>query len=155
MKKNNLDSTVPNPSSLSLDKLRSLRKELQAKEIQVSYWRRLIHSRIDMMFSSNTDVDSLVDALVKNMEHPTRLQALTFDLPEVKDNEKDYSQVALGNIDPMYEQKLLETERKLSLERIRIHSDLEALNRELVKRYRKSPRLALTALREQFPSMQF
>jgi len=44
-------STVPSEelAGLDLDQLRSYRRELESEEDRVSYWRRLVHGRIDVL----------------------------------------------------------------------------------------------------------
>src|SRR3954449_2375064 len=61
-------STVPSEelAGLDLDQLRAYRTELEAEEDRVSYWRRLVHARIDVLeVESGTGQPLGMDDLVR------------------------------------------------------------------------------------------
>jgi hypothetical protein len=139
---------------LSLDELRAYRKALSAEESRVSYWRRIIQARLDLV-RAGTDGDSenlrpvLTDervgagrqALVEIM--PVDDIPPLPDLAELWDRfVEDDDAVELAAL----EADLATAEQQLSEYRTALHGRIGAATTELIARYREEPTLCLSAL---------
>ncbi|MEX2250885.1 MAG: aerial mycelium formation protein [Acidimicrobiia bacterium] len=145
--------------ALDLDELRARRNTAEDVENQISYYRRLLHGRMDLLNfelrrRSGEEERSLLDALPEilaagmvlgpepNLRHidvmpplPTTTGKRLIDkimddgiltqLPELSDEELDESL-----------ERLREVEAELSLQRRQLHSVIDALQDEIVVRYR-------------------
>jgi hypothetical protein len=147
----------PEFSHLTLDGLRAYRRALTAEEGRVSYWRRLIQARLDVV----ADLDAVLDpvshqrirAVFAESRSPSR-QALVGvvpvdDVPPLPDLESLWSQ-ELRPYDVKHTTRLRRdlshAELQLSAYRSALHRKLSAATQELIARYRENPCLALTAL---------
>lgn len=144
-------------SHLSLVALRDYRQTLSHEENRVSYWRRLIQARID-----------LID--VQGAEDSVRLERLRLALAESRVGEGRRALVAIMPIDDVpplpdltdlwsreahpadpdsvadLRRDLSFAELQLSAYRAALHRRLAGATGELIARYREEPRLALIAL---------
>ena len=145
--------------ALDLDELRARRDVAEDVENQISYYRRLLHGRMDMLNfelrrRSGEEERSLLDALPEilasgmvlgpepNLRHidvmpplPTTTGRRLIDkimddgiltqLPELSDEEVNESL-----------ERLREVEAELSTQRKQLHSVIDALQDEIVARYR-------------------
>lgn len=139
---------------LTLSGLRDYRKALTAEESKVSYWRRILQARLDLVRTgSDAASDSLKPVLTDERVGAGR-QALVEvvpvdDIPELPDlaglwdRQVDPADlVALAAL----EADLDVAERRLSEYRAVLHKRLGAATSELIARYRDEPTLCLTAL---------
>ncbi|HEX5017954.1 MAG TPA: hypothetical protein VFX15_10270 [Actinomycetes bacterium] len=144
-------------SHLSLPALRDYRQTLGQEESRVSYWRRLIQARMDLIEMQGGD-DSI------------RLERLRLALAESRVGEGRRALVAIMPIDDVpplpdlaglwareadaedpesvaeLKRDLAFAELQLSAYRGALHRRLENATGELIARYREDPRLALLAL---------
>ncbi|KQW46041.1 hypothetical protein ASC77_19285 [Nocardioides sp. Root1257] len=155
-----LVSTVPSEelAGLDLDQLRAYRHELEAEEDRVSYWRRLVHARIDVLEAESGTgqplaMDDLVRALGDTGSGRTRRALVRFraadplpDLPilsemwvvEVDPHDAAQVEDALG--------RLRTAEQQLTTYRRALHGHIDEATRELILRYRENPLAALSVI---------
>lgn len=145
---------APELAGWGLDELRAYRQELIVEESRVSYWRRLLHARLDL---TAEDTRSLSRVRVVLDEHhaasrrlamapladPDQLPPLP-DLVTLWDAQGDASDTELLR-------RLAAAEHELSAYRRSLHARLDAATGELIARYREDPTLALRALPLQRP----
>ncbi len=145
----------PAYAGLSLDDLRQLRRELGEEEARVSYWRRIIQARLDLLTRGSAEgdfVERLTSVLAESGAVHRRLANLTIRpieseaLPALaglwsRVVDPDDSRAVAGFIE-----ELQEAESQLSTLRHEIHTRLDEASGQLIARYRQDPLLALTAL---------
>jgi hypothetical protein len=146
-------------SSLNLDELRLYRRRLAEEEEKISYWRRLVHARLDVLEAE------------AHHERPLRLDEL---IRVLGDTGAGRTRTALVNVraaDPLPELPILEdmwvteldphdteaiaeaisrlrsAERQLTEYRRALHGQLDEATGELIARYRAEPSSALVAFR--------
>jgi hypothetical protein len=139
---------------LTLDGLREYRKALTAEESNVSYWRRIIQARLDVVRAGSDLVAANLKPVLTDARVGAGRQALVQivpfeDIPPLPDlaglweREADYA-------DPRstaaLEADLADAEGQLSEYRAALHARLEAATSELIARYRDEPGLCLTVL---------
>jgi hypothetical protein len=146
-------------SDLSLDQLRDYRHRLAVEEEKVSYWRRLVHARIDVLEAE------------AHHERPLRLDELVRVLGDTGAGHARTALVGVRAADPLPELPVLDqmwvteldpndaeaiadaTERLRAAEaqltdyRHALHRRIDDATRELIARYRADPTSALVALR--------
>lgn len=145
-------------AGLDLEGLRSYRQRLEAEEDRVSYWRRLVHARLDLLAAgSATDhpltVTDLVRVLGDTGTGQTRRALVSVraadplpELPELSEmwgtevDPRDPDQVA----DAV--ERLTEAERQLTEYRRALHARIDEATGELIVRYRADPRAALAII---------
>ena len=164
--------TVPQRNSqfdhLSLEELRGYRTALAAEEGKVSYWRRIMQARVDVVRATSdggSTTDNLRDVLADVRVTTTRA-ALVATVPD-PDGElidlPDLSTLWTREVDPRdpvaTEALILaldEAERQLSDYRAALHKRIAEATTELIARYREEPTLCLIALpqppEQRFPS---
>jgi hypothetical protein len=147
----------PDFAHLSLDGLRQYRSTLSSEESRVSYWRRIIQARLDVVRATDTGSTANVDDL-RNMFADNRgggartalidvvpvdgmpplpdLGALWARQPDAGDHD--------GNAGLIHD--LVKAESQLSAYRGALHRRLASATGELIARYRENPDLCLTAL---------
>ena len=142
---------------LSLDRLREYRQTLSDEENRVSYWRRIVQARVDLVRSgSNGDAvhaANLRQVLSKSHGRSHRQVLVTVvpvdDIPPLPNLVELWERDARPD-DPAYNESLATdldcAERELSEYRTALHSRIQAATNELIARYRETPQLALTAL---------
>jgi anti-sigma-K factor RsiG len=156
--------TAPEPSphlaDLSLQQLRGYRERLNLEEEKASYWRRLIHARIDVLEAeAHTDgalsIEDLVRVLGETGSGQTRKALLRVrpadplpDLPVLSDmwveDVDPHDDAALGEaLD-----RLHGAEKQLTEYRHALHERIDEATSELIVRYRENPASALSALPE-------
>lgn len=149
------DIALPAPelSHLSLQELREYRAVLTKEEERVSYWRRLVQARIDILGVASTSVEPLTpEKLVKALGETvtgTRRGALLSvnpadDLPDLPNINGIWAQ-APDPHDPVAAEEAMsamrEAEQRLSEYRRLVHERLDAATGELITRYRENPTL--------------
>ncbi len=147
----------PEFSHLTLDGLRAYRRALTAEEGRVSYWRRLIQARLDVVADVDVVHDPASHERFRSVFAESRAasrQALVGivpvdDVPPLPDLEALWSR-ELRPYDASHTVRLLRelshAELQLSAYRAALHRKLSAATQELIARYREDPTLALTAL---------
>lgn len=143
-------------SELDLDGLRSMRLALADEELRISYWRRILQARLDVVRSEQqgaVDVADLSRILADAPNAHRRLANMTLarvdDVPPLP----DLAELWAREVDPEdkagvseLESELAAAERDLSDHRRRLHEAIDAVTAELIARYREDPSLALGAL---------
>lgn len=145
-------------AGLDMEGLRSYRQRLEAEEDRVSYWRRLVHARLDLLAAgSATDhpltVEDLVRVLGDTGTGQTRRALVSIhaadplpELPELSEmwgtevDPRDPDQVA-DAVD-----RLTDAERQLTEYRRALHARIDEATGELIVRYRADPRAALSII---------
>ncbi len=145
---------VPELLHFDLEGLRSYRRELADEETRVSYWRRILQARLDMLRSSKED-PSAVDRLQRVLggeKAQTRSQALLGhlnlgDAPPLP-NLRELWEAETGDPDEIITLigRLSVAEQELSTYRSALHTRLDLSTRELIARYREDPQSCLVAL---------
>lgn len=143
---------------LSIDALREYRRALTAEEGKVSYWRRILQARLDVVVAGAPngkalDAEHLRPVLTSERVGAGR-QALIEVLPvddipplpslgELWDREVD-AEDAEGQ--QAFQEELRLAEAQLSAYRNALHRRISDATGELIARYREQPTLCLTAL---------
>ncbi|MGZ6801630.1 MAG: RsiG family protein [Nocardioidaceae bacterium] len=146
-------------SDLTLDELRAYRRRITDEEERVSYWRRLVHARLDVLEAE------------AHHERPLRLDELVRVLGDTGSGRTRTSLVRVRAEDPLPELPVLEemwvteldpedteavreaierlrsAERQLTEYRRALHTRIDEATSELIVRYRADPASALVALR--------
>ena len=142
---------------LTLDGLRTYRSALTAEESNVSYWRRIIQARLDVVRAGNDLVaDNLKPVLTDERVGAGRRALIDVlpgsDVPPLP----DLASLWERQVDPtdpaalaQLEADLDEAERQLSSYRSALHVRLGEATSELIARYRDEPNLCLSALPSQ------
>jgi hypothetical protein len=147
----------PQFSHLSLGGLREYRSTLANEESRVSYWRRIIQARLDILTTAqrtgSASVDDLRHVFAERGGGVKRTAALSVmpadDMPPLPDladlwsREPDPSDTA-GTEELLGD--LAKAETQLSAYRSALHRQLAAATTELIARYREQPDLCLSAL---------
>jgi hypothetical protein len=155
-----ISEPVPSPylAGMNLEELRAYRQRLRDEEDKVSYWRRLVHARMDMLeVGSHTEGSLSLEELVRVLgdtgagHSRTALAKIRSaeplpDLPELPD-------MWVTEVDPHDEDavaqavaKLRGAEEQVTAYRKALHQRLDEVTGELISRYRDDPATALTAL---------
>lgn len=142
-------------SSLDLPQLRAYRHTLTAEEDRVSYWRRILHARLDVLQAEARSEEALTfEQLVRALgdtatgaRRQAILAATPADvLPELPELEELWSLQADVH-DPVsvaaMVDRLRALERQLTAYRRALHERLDHATTQLVDRYRQDPRAAL------------
>ena len=145
----------PELAHLTLGRLRSYRQSLLVEEVQVSYWRRIVQARRDLLRAGNSPDDRVAIAAVLGEDRPRdgRRMILTLHpdvgvpmlphLPELWHAMTDADDVEAS--DELF-LRLGEAESALSSYRETLHRRLDRATADLIARYHDEPRLCLIAL---------
>ena len=147
----------PQFTHLSLDALRSYRKALTAEESQVSYWRRLIQARLDVVAGAAPAGDPNAHERLRDLLAESRSPSRQAVVRVVPGDETpplpDLAALWVRELTPdnpanteALHRDLGHAELQLSAYRSALHRKLTAATTELIARYRENPSLALTAL---------
>lgn len=155
-------ASEPNPAleHLPLDTLRAYREELLAEESSVSYWRRLVQARLDLMLAERLPCEPAADdgllshlcAVLTDDTTVARRQAMLRVVPSDEAPLPDlvelwHAGLAAGaDADMRLLRRLADAERALSTYRKALHRRLDAATNELVARYAQDPSRCLAAL---------
>lgn len=142
---------------LGLPALRSYRQALTAEENKVSYWRRLIQARMDLIALKGADdtvrLERLRTALSETRVGAGRSALVEIlpvdDVPPLPDLDSLWAREAHPDNPEETAQlrrDLAFAELQLSAYRAALHRRLSNATTELIARYREEPRLALIAL---------
>jgi hypothetical protein len=147
----------PEFAHLSLDGLRRYRAALSTEENRVSYWRRILQARLDVVRAVDTgaptSVDDLSGVFAEARIGGTRTALLTVvpvdDMPPLPNLADVWAREpkagdSVGNA--ALARSLTGAESQLSAYRTALHRRLGAATSELIARYREEPDLCLTVL---------
>jgi hypothetical protein len=155
-----LADTTPGPDAwadLTLEDLRLYRRRVAEEEEKVSYWRRLVHARIDVLEAEAHHerplrLDELIRVLGDTGTGRTRTALVSVraadDLPElpiladmwVTELDPNDTAAVAGAIG-----RLRDAETQLTDYRRALHERLDEATSELIARYRERPAAALVA----------
>lgn len=150
---------------LDLESLRRYRSTLTAEEGRVSYWRRIIQARLDVVRVATEgdlpSVDSLRGVFAENRMASSRTALVEVmpvdDMPPLPDLAELWARCSLPG-DPAGNQALahdlLKAERQLSAYRAALHRRLSAATTELIARYREDPSQCLAVLPAEPPTQR-
>lgn len=147
----------PEFAHLSLEGLRVYRRALNTEEGRVSYWRRIIQARLDLVRLVEAGGPPTTDNLrgvITEVRVESGRQALqdvipVDDMPPLPDLAELWAQEPSAEDDERNRQLALELSRAeahLSAYRTALHKRLAAATGELIARYREEPTLCLSAL---------
>lgn len=138
---------------LSLPQLREIRRILTERESQVSYWRRIIQARLDLLRDGAVKRGATVEGLQRILSQQMGANSRKGILSLQPQGEQPlagldhlWNRGINGSEDDQLEFELTAAERELSEERTRLFGLIDAATQELVRRYREDPTLALSAL---------
>ncbi len=146
----------PHLAGLSLVQLRDYRERLRTEEERISYWRRLIHARQDLiragsLADSPVDVEALARVLgdtgsgqVRAALHRVRAAD---PLPDLPDLEAVWVTPRSPADTDLALERLAAAEATLTTYRRRLHERIDEATAELIVRYREQPARALDLLR--------
>jgi hypothetical protein len=153
------DLAEPPPAwaDLTLPALRAYRRGLTDEEEKVSYWRRLVHARIDVLEAESRQERPLrLEELIRVLGDTGTGRARTAlvkvraadDLPELP----VLADMWVTEVDPDDPAAIAEAvtrlraaEKTLTEYRRALHERLDACTAELIERYRENPTAALAA----------
>lgn len=141
---------------LEIDALRAYRKTLNDEESRVSYWRRIIQARLDLLRQDDRDHGRLerLDSALGAAQNTSSRQALirlmpADDVPPIPALDTLWArQIDTGDqaaVDAL-EKELAFAELQLSTYRSALHERIGLATGELIARYREQPTLCLRAL---------
>ena len=145
-------------SELSLAALRQYRLQLREEEDRVSYWRRLLQARLDMVAAGRANggpmsAQQIAAALGDGVARQHRIALVATEvgqpLPELPELASLWSHPLGGNgraNDPAVISALAEAEAQLSTYRTSLHKLLDGATGELIRRYQADPSSCLDAL---------
>jgi hypothetical protein len=147
----------PDFAHLSLDGLRHYRATLTAEEGRVSYWRRIIQARLDLVRAAQdgttAGVEDLRAVFSDTRVNGTRTALVTVDpvddMPPLPDLASVWARQPVdGDIEgnSALVQDLMKAEAQLSAYRSALHRRLARSTGELIARYHEHPDLCLSAL---------
>lgn len=138
---------VPELAQLSLGDLRTYRQELVQEEARISYWRRLLHARMDLMAEEIHTVGRLREVLKEHLADSHRLAHMPFVPVDQPPPLPDLAVLwDITDNDPGSLARLAAVEKEVSSYRRALHERLDVITAELIARYREHPALALAAL---------
>lgn len=150
----------PHLAGLDLDSLRSYRQRLTTEEERASYWRRLVHGRMDLLeagshVEGSLTVDQLVRVLGDTGSGQSRISLLRVRSAEPLPELPVLTQMWDNEVDPHDEAAVAEAldrlraaERRLTEYRKALHERIDEATGELIVRYQADPTAALRALPE-------
>lgn len=153
----------PEFAHLSLEGLRAYRQALTTEEGRVSYWRRIIQARLDLVRVTEAGTIATADNLrgvftearVDSGRNALLRVVPIDDMPPLPDLVELWARVpAVGEVaqNKRLAHDLSKAEAQLSAYRTALHKRIAAATGELIARYREQPSLCLVALPTQRPS---
>lgn len=147
-------------ADLSLDGLRRYRRRITEEEERVSYWRRLVHARLDVLEAEAHHerplrLDELVRVLGDTGSGRTRTALVRVRAEDALPELPVLEEMWVTELDPEDTvavreaiERLRAAERQLTEYRRALHARIDAATAELIARYREDPASALVALRQ-------
>ena len=162
-RRRSVTSTVPSEELATLDlvELRGYRHRLEAEEEKVSYWRRLVHARIDVLSAesdagNSLSMDDLVRVLGDTGSGAGRRALVRFRAADPLPDLPVLGEMWVTEIDPQDDTqvedalaRLRTAEQQLTSYRRALHERIDEATRELILRYRENPRAALSVIPEE------
>jgi len=145
---------------LSLDGLRAYRRALGEEENRVSYWRRILQARLDLLRAGMeggsaraVDTEALRPVLTDARVGAGRRALVNIvpaddipPLPQLEQLWQRHADPTDAEASEDLERSLARAERQLSDYRSALHRRIAEATGELIARYRETPTLCLTAL---------
>ena len=141
---------------LTLDDLRAYRRTLTSEEDQVSYWRRIIQARLDVLRAGtlgNSDGEHLRPVLTNDRLASSRTALVSVvpadDIPPLPNLAELWERRVAEDDDQgqrELDHDLARAERQLSEYRQALHRRIADATGELIARYREQPDLCLSVL---------
>lgn len=154
-----LPESDPAYDSLSLEDLRTVRAALAAEETRISYWRRLVQARVDVLRGTSGQdgadtVKRLTRVLTDVGNSRRRVASVSVsqteaEIPPLPDLLPLWNRVVDSDDEAGREaliSDLIAAEAKLSEFRSDLHRRIDAVTAQLILRLRADPMLALSAL---------
>ncbi|HEX4976433.1 MAG TPA: hypothetical protein VFV40_01080 [Nocardioides sp.] len=147
-------------ADLTLDELRAYRRRLSHEEERVSYWRRLLHARIDVLEAQAHQeraltIEELVRVLGDTGSGRGRTALVSVQAADPLPDLPVLEEIWVTDVDPNDKDAVAEAvarlhnaERQLTEYRRALHERLDTATEELIGRYREHPASALVAFRE-------
>lgn len=144
-------------SELSLDGLRAYRRTLAAEEEKVSYWRRLVHARMDVLEAEAhherpLTIDELVRVLGDTGAGRGRSALVSVEAADPLPDLPVLQEMWVTDLDPNDPVALTDAvdrlrvaERQLTDYRHALHQRLDDATNQLIDRYHEDPAAALVA----------
>lgn len=145
-------------ADLSLDELRSYRRQLSDEEDKVSYWRRLCHARIDVLEAEaasddgSLSIKDLVRVLGDTGAGRSRKALVSVNAAEPLPDLPVLAEMWVAEVDPHDRaaiadavERIRAAERQLTEYRRALHQRIDEATGELIARYRDNPASALVA----------
>jgi hypothetical protein len=146
----------PEFAHLPLEGLRTYRRALNTEEGRVSYWRRIIQARLDLVRLAEAGGPPTTDNLrgviteVRVESGRAALQEVVpiDDMPPLPELQELWAQEPTADEESNHRLagELSKAEAQLSAYRTALHKRLAAATGELIARYREEPTLCLSAL---------
>jgi hypothetical protein len=147
----------PDFAHLSLGGLRAYRQTLSAEESRVSYWRRIVQARLDIVRATDAGTVATVDNLRGvfaearvDSGRTALMRVVPLDdippLPDLVDLWAREPRLGDDHHNQRLAHDLMRAEAQLSAYRTALHKRLAAATGELIARYREQPDLCLSAL---------
>ncbi|MBK5305528.1 MAG: hypothetical protein JJD92_02440 [Frankiaceae bacterium] len=143
-------------SHLSLEDLRTYRRRLTSEEDQVSYWRRIIQARLDVLRAGtlgSSDGQYLRPVLTDDRLASSRTALVSVvpadDIPPLPNLAELWERRIAADDEPgqrELDHDLARAERQLSEYRQALHRRIADATGELIARYREQPDLCLSVL---------
>ena len=146
--------------ALELPALREYRQRLEAEEDRVSYWRRLVHARLDLLAAESASdhaltLTDLVRVLGDTGTGQTRQALVSVRAGEPLPELPELTEMWATDVDPHDDgqvadavDRLTRAERQLTAYRRALHQRIDEATAELIARYREDPRAALAIIPE-------
>jgi hypothetical protein len=152
-----VEGDAPRLSDLPLSALRTYRRKLGDEEDRVSYWRRLVHARLDLLEAESSaegplSLETLARVLGDTGAGRTRTALVRVraaePLPElpvleemwVTEVDREDPEAVRGAVE-----RLRTAEQQLTSYRTALHQRIDEATTELIARYREDPSSALVA----------
>jgi hypothetical protein len=148
----------PHLAGLSLSELRAYRQQLMDEEDRVSYWRRLVHARLDVLDaeirnSGTLSMEKLIQVLGDTGAGKTRTALAAIRPADPLPDLPVLAEMWVTEIDPHDAdaikdamERLRAAEVKLTGYRKALHQRIDEATGDLIGRYRQEPTLALSVL---------
>lgn len=158
-----VDPPLVGVADLSLAELRAYRRKLADEEDRVSYWRRLVHARLDVLAAESSHagpltLETLARVLGDTGAGRTRNALVRVRAAEPLPELPVLEEMWVSEVDPgdraaieAAVERLRTAERQLTSYRTALHQRIDEATGELIERYRADPSSALVALRGDRP----
>lgn len=150
---------APRLADLTLNALRAYRRKLADEEDRISYWRRLVHARLDVLEAETgsagpLSLEVLARVLGDTGAGRTRTALVRVRAAEPLPELPVLEEMWVSEVDPHDAAavaaavgRLRTAEQQLTTYRKALHQRLDEATTELISRYREDPTSALVALR--------